>query len=856
MERPIETQLARLTECWQLSQPLHLRHLAIVKDIALSGRSSHYVYFTYENFKKRVESGNASWEAVINIAENDQRAKKYGVALSALPKLDDFGFPSIQTNMFQGEQNVASLHDCNRAFKPATITERRHLVVKENENGTGGKQSTSHTPVSYLLWQDVEYNDGTKLEELTIMSRSQAIKRRRRPKNSKVAKGPNIPKGPIGRPRKFLMAAALEKLKPKQRQKYKQSQLAAARYQRNKADKEIERRLKDGEDAVHVRDDVFAKVTAHYVDSGQKVPPMIQTWMGVSMTEMGEIRELDDVLTAAPDGDRVDQSPAIITFGPTSESPTFPVEAISALASTHLSLGNYLPLPEISISLPCQESQPSETSPSICPQYFPSKLAHTIPILKAPESGLHLLKSDKKLSSGPTKKQRVVPAVPKYVQETGYQKQAQLIKRDGSGVFFGNISGCPRKSNQKGRTKHSRLAIFKSARFNKFEWFFEGEEMTEDGALGTFEGPLGSSRTVSLVANSDAAKSIFLKLAPKLEPKSHIDSSSLEEKDSDTSLRGLQGDPPIQAEGTSLHQHGVGTTTPAQASAIEVEPRIISELMESIQDLPGVSGVAPVPEIISVLPSPTILENETKALGSSPRPISADAPANDDTRKERIRSSTHSRRPTFIKPVTMSGGSMGVLRRKIIMEIIETCGGVFPGVRELLLPFITAWHKLDMTGKPDARTLQTALNYLVGSAKIRQITFTFQTSKGLIITRTMLALAKINPSDWNVKDMQRKIEESHPSIYLPPEAEFDEALRTDKSYVAMYGRHKIVQETQEQIQMNTMYSYDFKSKAQAGKYEERCRLKKARERATRIAQTGIWVRKFLSLNDYVLRERE
>lgn len=145
MERPIETQLARLTDCWQISQPLHLRHLAIVKDIALSGRSSHYVYFTFENFKKRVESGNASWEAVINIAENDQRAKKFGVALSALPKLDDFGFPSIQKSLFQDERNVASLQECNRAFNPAAITEYRQLVVKENEDGTSGKQSTTHT---------------------------------------------------------------------------------------------------------------------------------------------------------------------------------------------------------------------------------------------------------------------------------------------------------------------------------------------------------------------------------------------------------------------------------------------------------------------------------------------------------------------------------------------------------------------------------------------------------------------------------------------------------------------------------------------------------------------------------------
>lgn len=149
MERPVETQLARLTECWQISQPLHLRHLAIVKDITLSGRSSHYVYFTFENFGRRVESGNASWEAVINIAENDQRAKKYGAALSALPKLDEFGFPSIQSSLFQDEHNLASLHDCNRDFKPTALTENRHLVVRENEDGTGGKQSA--TPNLWIM---------------------------------------------------------------------------------------------------------------------------------------------------------------------------------------------------------------------------------------------------------------------------------------------------------------------------------------------------------------------------------------------------------------------------------------------------------------------------------------------------------------------------------------------------------------------------------------------------------------------------------------------------------------------------------------------------------------------------------
>lgn len=613
------------------------------------------------------------------------------------------------------------------------------------------------------------------------------------------------------------------------------------------------RRLENGEDPVYVRDDVFAKVTAHYADTGQEVPRMIQTWMGVSETEVNRIRELDHLITAGPDGVDVDQNLATATLGPTSGSPSFPAEDKLAPASAHLSLGNPQQTPEVRISPPPgaagQERQPSETGPSMNLQYFPSKLAHTIPILEDPGIFSQPLASGEKLSDRPLKKQRVVPVVSRYVQETSYREQAQLIQRDGCGIFIGKISGCPRKSNQRGRTKHSRLAIFKSVRMNKFEWFNAEVEISRNGALVTSEGSLGCSeepigplRTVSVVANSDADKGILLKLAPKPEPKPYNDSCDPEAKRFEADLISRQGVPLIQAEATSLRQNGEETATQAHTSTTEVGSRIVSESISTFQDSHEVSEVTKVPEITPLSAPPIIPENETTAAGSSPRPMSADSPANDESRKKRIRSSANSRRPAFIQPVTMSGGSMGVLRRKIIMEIIETCGGVFPGVRELLLPFITAWHKLDKTGKPDARTLQTALNYLVGCAKIRQIIFTFQTNKGLMITRTMLALAEISPSDEKVKDMQTKIEQSHPSIYLPPEAEFDEALRTDQSYVAIYGRHKIVQETQEPIQMKKMYAYDFKNEAQAAKYDERLKLKKAGERATQIAQTGIWVR--------------
>ncbi len=129
MVRPIDSQLARLTQCWQISQPIHLRHLAIVRDIELTRRTSHYVYFTYDNFTKLVDSGNASWEAVVTIADNDKLAQ---------PNLDEFGFPSLDTTLFQDRENFATLAECNSALKIVPLRHIRDWIVKKGQDGTWG----------------------------------------------------------------------------------------------------------------------------------------------------------------------------------------------------------------------------------------------------------------------------------------------------------------------------------------------------------------------------------------------------------------------------------------------------------------------------------------------------------------------------------------------------------------------------------------------------------------------------------------------------------------------------------------------------------------------------------------------
>ncbi|EED12822.1 TFIIIC transcription initiation factor complex subunits Tfc3, putative [Talaromyces stipitatus ATCC 10500] len=89
--RPSENTLNRITECWQLSQPLHLRSSAIVRDTALNGTVTHYVHYSYSNFKQLVDTGCADWDAV-SFRPRDVKSSKLAIPPpDALPVTDQDG---------------------------------------------------------------------------------------------------------------------------------------------------------------------------------------------------------------------------------------------------------------------------------------------------------------------------------------------------------------------------------------------------------------------------------------------------------------------------------------------------------------------------------------------------------------------------------------------------------------------------------------------------------------------------------------------------------------------------------------------------------------------------------------------
>jgi len=122
-----------------MSQPLHLRHLSIIRDTVLKGKGSIFNYYTYESFNKLVEKGIGFWEAVVTVPDHLTAGNNFAASLDAVPELDDFGFPVIDSDLFCGSHNSATLGECALALKPDNSRiSSKGPVLQRQADGTYG----------------------------------------------------------------------------------------------------------------------------------------------------------------------------------------------------------------------------------------------------------------------------------------------------------------------------------------------------------------------------------------------------------------------------------------------------------------------------------------------------------------------------------------------------------------------------------------------------------------------------------------------------------------------------------------------------------------------------------------------
>lgn len=135
-----------------------------------------------------------------------------------------------------------------------------------------------------------------------------------------------------------------------------------------------------------------------------------------------------------------------------------------------------------------------------------------------------------------------------------------------------------------------------------------------------------------------------------------------------------------------------------------------------------------------------------------------------------------------VRKLATQGGSLAVLRRKIVMEIVEKCSGVFPGSREITNPFNTEWQKMGQTGRSEWSTISTAVKALCDSGKLRQVKFCFKSNQGVVVTKSILTKIDIPPTDPRVSEMQSKITSCYPRSYVPDEVEVADEVRDSYRY--------------------------------------------------------------------------
>ncbi|KAL8851359.1 MAG: hypothetical protein Q9221_003726 [Calogaya cf. arnoldii] len=228
IDRPVEYHISKLVEMWQISQPLHLRHLSIIRDTALTNSIPHYVHYSYENFKKLVDQGTASWETVITITKEHEQFKNTA-AISAQPDLDENGFPKVSNDLFQGPHNDARGVTRKRA-------EPRPMTQGEQLSNLRFKQLRQADGPPNLV---VSYADGR-------------------------GRGRKIPAE--GFPPGF------NKWSTAQKSKLLKSQLAAKLYKMQKIVDEIKRRVKGGTDLYEATASVFVLAMEQYRDADLEPP--------------------------------------------------------------------------------------------------------------------------------------------------------------------------------------------------------------------------------------------------------------------------------------------------------------------------------------------------------------------------------------------------------------------------------------------------------------------------------------------------------------------------------------------------------------------------------------------------------
>ncbi|KAF7133864.1 hypothetical protein CNMCM5793_005276 [Aspergillus hiratsukae] len=675
--RPLENTLARLVECWQLSQPLHLRHLAIVRDTALEKTVTHYIHYSMANFQKLVDAGEASWEAVEFVPRNTKADKISVPPIDAVPELDENGLPKAVPTKELIKNGNASLLAGILVVNPADYN------------------CTGNDPMPVRL------KDGSYIIRIG-------------------APGMNRVGRPKGTPNKVKVE--VEHLSELEGDVIPDHRLTTIRrVKKAQRDEERFRGMSEKEklEALGL-DETWTEYSVLLIE---------RTKPGVYITPRGRRR---------PAGKR--QGRPRISRLAVFKSPK--------LAS----------LPWFTES---QEGEPEGEAASTSQQISRTQSVETTPVTSFTAINTPATTSLAPDTPSRGTKRTLRSRVPLEPESESPSKQRRLQRTEVSReVAVAEVSRSEEPLSDGQRTGQPTIETVKEAPSRANKRRREPSPIPAEEAVAVRKGM--QRPDVELTQAPSPAEKRQTALS---RPSGSLETPSKRRRYEPQALRGEET-PSTLSPAATLE---MAAEQPAPSEPLKVEngeDRPVTPLEVTAHEDMAVDEDAPAAAADPV--STTNNVQEVNAIDLKPTDATPEIELRD------VSQTPEGQRQRTKRPERF--GSVAVLRRGIIMDIIEKAGGAYAMGTELWYPFVTAWKKTKYKETPDMRTVKTTIKHMIDAGKLRQFTFSGRDSKGVMVTKSIVAKPELQPDDPIIKDLQQKMLTTTARYYFPPGVEIDPEL--------------------------------------------------------------------------------
>ncbi|PYI21042.1 hypothetical protein BO99DRAFT_421145 [Aspergillus violaceofuscus CBS 115571] len=679
--RPLENAISRLTDCWQLSQPLHLRHLAIVRDTALERTITHYVHYTALSFQALVNAGDALWEAVEFRPKDAKDDKIRPPPVNAMPQLDQYALPLDRPGKEVLKGGDASLLECILVAKPPNYncSSRDPVAVRQLDG-------------SYTIEQRLKGAAGVGASPLRPRSTPVTVK-----KEYADVSGDEIVELKPARPR-------LKKHDP----------------ERYKGMSEKERLEAMGYDETW---------TDYSVLLIERPKP------GVYVTPRGRRRAAGN-RQGRPRASRIAvfKSPRLSSFSWFRKDP-LDLEGDTAVQS------------EVTPQSPRPVETPAPT------------VADPGTALGSPKPST----ADQARGSKRSRQQRDSDATPESrIGSARKQRRVNVGTSENGALSVTANSSSPSVQTEGGNSPDSQMSPVTTNQRTKRKRAVspkDGDHATTGPAETSKSDPIVATRRsprknnpgtiaseVSPLPKKPRANNTLRKwLATSQTPKRTTENHAGAEQAPDSHTTSQDTEKTKSGEmDTSTDSNTASTTNAAvQPTADQVE--------------------VPSPSVSQVAPEAEQVETPTQQTKDSDRKLRAG-----------------------------KGGSVAVLRRQIVMDIIDQAGGAYPMGTELWYPFMTAWQRTRYKEVPDLRTVRTVVKGLVDAGKLSQLTFSGRDNKGVMVTKNIVYKVDMQADDPLIEDLQKKMLAAD-RYYFPPNVDIDPEIKKNgskrKKMEGKEGRH-------------------------------------------------------------------